>query len=291
VASPTIAPSGDRLAYATIQFNRAIFRFDPEGPGRVLLASSLSDGMSQFSPDGRRLVFESLRSGETSEIWLAASDGSNPTQLTHGPGRWQGSPYWSPDGGRIAFDSQGLDGRWDIWTIGVDGASPERLTQDAGDEGRPSFSRDGRWVYFGSARSGVPELWRVPATGGVEEQVTHGGAEGLALESPDGRELLYKRSAGSSALLSLPLAGGAERTLVKCVSGEMGFGIAAGLVYHWGCEEPALHLFDPKSGRDRILGKLKGPSDMLTVSPDGATVLYTHVVNPGSDLKLIENFR
>jgi Tol biopolymer transport system component len=139
VASPAVAPMGDRLAFASRLFSRAIYRFVAGGSDQPFLASSLSDGASQFSPDGRRIAFDSLRSGETSEIWVAASDGRNPVQLTHGPGRWQGSPYWSPDGRRIAFDSQGLDGRWDIWTIDVGGASPRRLTQHPGNENVPQL--------------------------------------------------------------------------------------------------------------------------------------------------------
>ena len=70
--------------------------------GRRLL---LRRRIPHLSPDGRRIAFESGRGGGGGEIWLAAADGSNPTQLTHGPGRWQGSPRWSPDGRRIAFDS------------------------------------------------------------------------------------------------------------------------------------------------------------------------------------------
>ena len=63
-----------------------------------------SDVHPQYSPDGRRIAFQSGRAGEASEIWLADADGSNPTRLTRGPGRGQGSPRWSPDGRSIAFD-------------------------------------------------------------------------------------------------------------------------------------------------------------------------------------------
>ena len=53
------------------------------------------------------------------EVWVAGADGSEPAQLTHGPGRWQGSPAWSPDGRHIAFDSQAADGSWHIWTVDI----------------------------------------------------------------------------------------------------------------------------------------------------------------------------
>jgi hypothetical protein len=46
------------------------------------------------------------------------------------------------------------------------------------------------------------------------------------------------------------------------------------------------------SGRGRLLGKLEDAEPYgLTVSPDGKTIFYTRVVNEGSDLMLIENFR
>jgi hypothetical protein len=133
----------------------------------------------------------------------------------------------------------------------------------------------------------------VPAEGGVEERVTRRGADFLALESPDGGQLLYKRHAGKSTLVSLSLPGGAERPLVDCASDRVGVGIRDGRVFYAGCEEePALHVFDPRSRRDRTLGKLEGfLPELLSVSPDGATVLYARSVNRGSDLKLIENFR
>ena len=54
---------------------------------RPVLVSSFWDIQPQFSPDGTQLVFTSSRSGEALDIWLASADGSNPRQLTHGPGR------------------------------------------------------------------------------------------------------------------------------------------------------------------------------------------------------------
>lgn len=83
-----IAPTGDRLAFASHQENRDVYRFVPGRPPEPLSgSSSFYETVTHFSPDGRRIAFESPRSGERSEVWLSDADGSNPEQLTHGPGR------------------------------------------------------------------------------------------------------------------------------------------------------------------------------------------------------------
>jgi Tol biopolymer transport system component len=290
---PATAASLDRLAFAYGRDTSAIYRFEVGHPPEALLGSSLQDDTPHLSPDGRRVTFQSRRGGEGVEIWLAAADGSNPMRLTHGPGIWQGSPRWSPDGQRIAFDSQAEDGKWDIWTIDADGGSPRRLTLDPGNKNIPRWSRDGRWIYFQSDRAGAVEIWRIPATGGSEERVTHGGGS-VADESADGKTLFFTRTLfGNVPLFALPLAGGPERKVFECVP-HRGFSVGPDGIYHLGCtaEQRAvpLYLLDPATREDRPLGKLE-QACCLTVSPDGKTILYTKDENQGSDLMMIENFR
>jgi Tol biopolymer transport system component len=287
------AISGSRLAFTRNASDVDIARFNPGRPSEAFQASSFWDGGSCFSPDGQRVAFESMRSGERMEIWLATADGQNPVQLTRGPGRWQGSPAWSPDGRRIAFDSQGEDGHWDIWTIDVEGGAPRRLTQGPGDENIPSWSGDGRWVYFGAVRDGKPGLSRVPATGGAEERVV-GVDTGTLLfsrESADGRTLLFKAS-GRFPLFAHPLAGGPDKKLLECASSE--FDVAQGGVYYAACGDGAdalLHRLDLATGQDRVLGTLEKYRTRLAVSPDGKTILHGKTARSGSDLMLVEGFR
>jgi serine/threonine protein kinase len=297
VIHPRPAAARDRLVFARELSDVDIYRFETGRSPEPVLASSYLDYSPSFSPDGLRVAFESERSGDTHEIWLAEADGSHSVQLTHGPGLVQGSPRWSPDGRRIAFDSQDDDGHWDIWTIDAEGGSPRRLTQGPGDENVPSWSRDGRFVYFASRRAGgPPDVWRIPAAGGTEERITQGGGA-LASESIDGRTLLFTRTFANSPLLALPLAGGPERQLVDCVAG---FDVGQGGVYYRGClpgiasaplgPEAPLFLRDPATGRQRLLGRLS-PGSGPTVSPDGKTILFAKHVGEGHDLMMIENFR
>jgi Tol biopolymer transport system component len=288
---PAIAPSRDRLVFSQELTNHDIYRFEPGRPVEPVLASTFEDFNAQFSPDGRRVAFETDRSGETHEIWLADADGSNPSPLTRGPGLSQGTPRWSPDGRRIAFDSLGEDGHYGIWTIDVEGGSPRRLTQGPGNDNVPSWSRDGRYVYFARQADGPSDVWRVPAAGGEAERVTHRGGF-FSFESIDGKTLFFMRRMDSSPLLALPLAGGPEREIAKCVSI---FAVGPAGLYSEECSggPPPLFLRDPVTGRGRHLGNLDGAvgGAGLTVSPDGKTILFTKVGGEGSDLMMIENFR
>lgn len=291
---PAVAPSRDRLAFARGLGDVDIYRFGAGPHTEVVLASTFFESAVDFSPDGRRLAFGSARLGERMEVWVATADGSLVDQLTHRPGLWQDSPRWSPDGSRIAFDSRGPDGHWDVWTIAAEGGPPRRLTQNPGDDNVPSWSRDGRWVYYSSERNGSRRIWRIPAEGGEEEPVTGGGT--AALESRDGKTLLFRKEATlRSPLLALNLEDGTERTAVECVYGlAWGFGIAKDGVYYAGCEpgSSALHRLDLASGRDEILGRLDQywPTG-FAVSPDGQSVLYGKRVGEGSNIMLIDNFR
>lgn len=130
-------------------------------PSNVLTVSKpyeiFTCGLS-WSPDGRRIAFESVRGGSIS-LWVMNSDGTHPVQLTRDlSNNWH--PAWSPDGRRIAFASD-RSGNYDIWVMDADGSHPMPLTQNPASDFRPSWSPDGRRIVFTSLRSGTADLWIV----------------------------------------------------------------------------------------------------------------------------------
>ncbi len=151
--------------------------------------STRIEGSARFSPDGSRIAVSSFRSG-AQEIWVAGRDGSGLQQVTTlaAQGVWVGG--WSPDGRRVAFEAS-VAGNSDVYIVGADGGHLRRLTAETSIDGVPSWSGDGRWIYFASTRAGViADIWRISPTGSEAIRLTHnGGFE--PRESPDGRYLFY----------------------------------------------------------------------------------------------------
>ena len=234
------------------------------------------------------------------DIWIAEADGSNPQQLTHGPGADQGSPSWSPDGRRIAFDSLGKDSHIHLWMIDADGGAPRRLTAEAGDQVVPTWSHDGRWIYYSWWQADTRDIWRMPADGGAPERLTHGAAGPFACESADGKSLLFQPKDADSPLMTMALAGGPARQLLPCVKNSA-FGVGSRGVYYVPCDpnpDPPLYVLDPNTGRSARLGRLDGLSDRplgLSVSPDGNTIIYPRQIlsqrRPDVDRELQVNRR
>ena len=296
--APATARSMDRLTFVRELDDVDIYRLHPGHEATQWFASSLFDDSPQFSPDGRHVAFASERSGDGEEIWVAEADGSAAHELTHGPGRWQSSPSWSPDGRRVAFDSRGADGSWHIWVVDADGGPVRQVTHEPGDQNVPVWSADGLHLYYTADRGAGRNVWRIPVSGGPREQITETGSGATVRVTADGRGLLYQASDTESPLLTRTLAGGSARTLIACVE-PGGFTSAPNALYFVACPDkvvgdPAVHLTESRSGKDRLLGVVKSwvsRPNGLAVSPDGRVILYARSVHDGSDLMLIENFR
>ncbi|MGH9462707.1 MAG: TolB family protein, partial [Vicinamibacteria bacterium] len=164
------------------------------GEGRALTDGLGDDRLPDYSPDGRRVVFQSYRSGSW-DLWAIGSDGNGLEPLTRGPFDDR-EPVWSPDGTSVAFSSD-RSGNYDIWILNVASGEVAQLTSDEEDDYMPTWSPDGSGIAFLSDRGvrGTTELWRIGARGGQESQSKIASFEGRAASpswSPDGRQIVLQ---------------------------------------------------------------------------------------------------
>ena len=289
---PAISPARSRLAYVRNRLYGNLWRLDTRtGERKMLVDSNGFDQQPQYSPDGRKLAFQSNRSGELG-VWTCDADGSNCVQLTSFGSAQGGTPRWSPDSQWIAFDSR-VEGRSQIYVIQADGGGQRRMTNSPADDITPSWSHDGRWIYFASDRSGRMEIWKMPAVGGAAVQVTRAGG-GPAFESADSGYLYYFKYSGvwqdPGPLLRLPLRGGPEVQVLPRVAMWADFAIAAKGIY-FTPDGKTIQRLEFSTGKVSTLAAPEKGLVSLCVSPDEAFVVWTKYDRVSSELMLVEGFR
>ncbi|MDF1503963.1 hypothetical protein, partial [Roseisolibacter sp. H3M3-2] len=166
------------------------------------LTTALGAHVVAATRGGGTLAFGVLRM--RANVWALPIGGDGPStmrdavQVTHGDQTVEG-PAVSPDGRTLVYDSD-RSGRQDLWRLRLDapGAEPEPLVELPGDDFRPSWSADGRWLAFYTIAGGVRRAAVMPAEGGAPHLVEPGArveSHSPAL-SPDGRRLAFYRDVG-----------------------------------------------------------------------------------------------
>jgi len=302
-ADPVIARQGGMLAYERASRGLNIWQLDLTASGnsqRTLLlplTGQTDQGPApQISPDGTKLAFMSDRSG-TMEIWAAAADGKNAKQLTVIGNA--GTPRWSPDSKAIVFDANRKNGS-SIYTVSLEGSETRLLTLDDFENRCPSWSRDGKWIYFASRRSGRFEVWKIPAAGGTPVEITRNGGH-AALESLDGKYIYYaKTPLAYPEIWQADANGGGEKLLSREVRPAMWAtwavvdeGAKGAILFAQpsGSGSPVVTLFDLATHRAKNVGQVGIVPFWLGASRDGKKVVFDQPGWQQSQIMLVENFR
>lgn len=181
---PAYSPDGNFIAFRSERTPSGIYVMEATSEN----VRRVSDfGFSPaWSPDGKELVVSiappevSVRSSIPSALWIINLESGAKRLLTEGDAV---QPNWSPNGDRIAYWGlrQG-GGQRDIWTIPAQGGDPVPVTNDLALDWNPSWSPDGKHLYFASDRGGSMNFWRVP----LDEKTGQTFAEPEAITTPSG---------------------------------------------------------------------------------------------------------
>jgi TolB protein len=179
---------------------------------RRLTDSPGYDAEATISPNGDKIVFTSIRSGDL-ELYTMNIDGSHVKQVTHELG-YDGGAFFSPDGKKLVFrasrpksDSEVVVYKellkqnlvmptdMEIFTCNVDGSDLKQLTHLGGANWAPFYSHDGKKIIFSSnhvTKGFHFNLFMINVDGTGLEQITFDPVfDAFPMFSFDGKKLIW----------------------------------------------------------------------------------------------------
>ena len=201
---PSWSPDGTQIAFASRGRDGTLAYFVVPAvggqPRRILPVSGNLPGRPAWSPDGRKLAVSSWDPSGILRLELVTLTSMESQTLTvQGRENMRGDLSWSPDTRFIAYvDSSPSPDVTQLWLATVSDNQAIALTDGRSLVRTPSFSPDGRSLYYVSNQGGSSDLWSQnlrsdgrPA--GDPQRLTTGvGMSSVAL-SHDGSKIAYTR--------------------------------------------------------------------------------------------------
>ena len=224
--------------------------YNADGSGRTVL---FQDQWPASNPsvcgDGRQLVFMSLHSGTSANVWRIDDHGGNFSQITHGT--LDQNPHCSPDGKWVVYSSSD-GGKVTTSRIPTEGGSPQQVTDL--NSYSPTISPDGKSVALfygeGAGTTFRLKLAVVPATGGnpLHTLDVLPGEKGRLRFLPDGQGLTYPviDARGIGNIWMQPLSGGPARQITDFKSDQI-------FDYAWSRDGKQLAVSRGQTQRDVVL--------------------------------------
>jgi imidazolonepropionase-like amidohydrolase/Tol biopolymer transport system component len=209
------------------------------GEARRIIGGISFESQPRFSPDGKRIVYLSDKSG-SEQVWVADADGSNAKALTKGRNQSFVSPSWTVDGQYVIASQTGDSiSTYALKMYHRDGGSGVSVgpvdPPPGGTSTAPRLNRmgavaspDGRFIYYSVRRDAFSynarfPLWQVVRFDRETSEIaTVTNAQGSAMRpllSPDGKKLVYAtRYETGTALRVRDLETSEERWLIYPVT-------------------------------------------------------------------------
>ena len=190
---PELPGVGDRLVYDSDSGrDYETYLLDlATGTERPLTDNHAHDGVSDWSPDGTRIAYESLRDGWDYEIYILDLTTGTEQQLTDNFYD-DNAPVWSPDSNRIAYHSD-RNGDREIYILDLDTGTEQQITNNTADDQIPDWSPDSNRIAYESDRDGDTEIYILDLDSGTEQQITNNThKDGMPVWSPDGTRIAFE---------------------------------------------------------------------------------------------------
>ncbi len=212
---PPKAKRDGRYRWALDDYDIFSVRLDGQEIQR-LTATPGYDAEATISPDGKTIVFTSVRDGDL-DIYAMNLDGTHVRRLTDEPG-YDGGPFFSADSRRIVYrashptNNDDLEAyqsllkqnlvepsQLEIFVMNADGSGKRQVTRNGASNFAPFFHPDGRRIIYSSNEhdrtpGGRPSfhlyLVRDDGSGG-ERVTTEGHFNSFPMFSPDGKQLVW----------------------------------------------------------------------------------------------------
>jgi eukaryotic-like serine/threonine-protein kinase len=178
------------------------------GARRTLLPTREAPTFVAFSPDGSSVAL-SYRAGELEIAPLSGAPARTLPLDTTAPAH---GLHWSSDGRLIAI-VEAVSWRGEanrLWTVDTTSGRQQALTARPATIFSPSWSPDGRAVYYVSNAGASMDLWRQPVSpdgspSGPPESVSTGVGMRRAIVSPDGRKVAYSKGQRVANVWRVPI--------------------------------------------------------------------------------------
>jgi TolB protein len=159
---------------------------------RLTHSGNANSVLSDWSPDGRWIAFDSDRAGDV-QVFIMRADGTGERQLTFRPG-FTGDAAFASDGRRIVFQHARPNQPSDLYIMNLQTRAWQRITRTPNaSESAAQFSPDGRWIAYTHVRDGrAPAVYPVQPDGSERHRLTPLRLRaGVPEWRPDGQRIVF----------------------------------------------------------------------------------------------------
>lgn len=261
-AGPRWSRDGEQIAFYTYWGDapertdgQNIVVINADGTGRRVLTRSGYQSEPTWSPDGREVVYRSLRERNWG-LYIFNLETGQERLLVDTP-HMDRSPDWSPDGQQIVFSSgYGSDKTTgeDLYIVNADGTGLRQLTADVGEESLGRWSWDGERIVFNASAGEGADLFTIRSDGTDRQRITNTAADYFASFASDGGAFAFTSIQDGNSEVYTVDADGTNRRRLTDAPGR----------------DNAPDWFVPSSGKIAFRSRRDGNDEIYVMNRDGS---------------------